>query len=935
MVYQSSRYGKTTFKKEGTGVRSSSGAFYGEGVTKVTTRAAGSKYTKVVYDKSSSIVKKPDYSQEQTATSGFITPVNISTGVKLKLEGADVSKTSYDRPVWNYPSVAGRPTASFSGRYYTIEGEGYNYARKAQTEYKPTSVDYQLKETYNKPKTFLDTRGVIAGTQQPDKQQSVYYPSINTYTPPIKYFGASRLMQPFAPINKFAGKLYQQELINIQEAKSDTRPFYQKAASGIGEKVYDLGATFLSIGKGYIKVAGTTAISTFNAIPRPYDYGDKFKFWDDAPTREVFPTYNKFFPTQAVRSGQSARLWSKLKGDKDVGTATIATGIGALALTNPQAAFQVVRAVYVGQYAIGGYQIATGQTKKGFGSITEATLYRGVLKTGDDISKGVKLGGEFLNLKNLGKSSRGFLSFQNRPESAITRSKNYLQEADIVEAAVMNFKQRFPYKKGGDVESLKLEFLRSEKQTPIKIRYTGIAGFKFGKVSSYIRSNYQPTFTWTTEASYVKPRRFDFNIIETSKPVKVAGYSRRIATTTDFVGGWSASPQPINVNYGVLAGSSATKGLYIAPSLSKYFLKISGETKYTIGLFSREPRPTAQYVITQGYKEIPQSVYRALSKAEPDLRIDYASGLVYPKNKAQKMRVVDFFNKNFFENPELFKGSGKMSISAEYRRGKREDEAIVAVDSALKRRYDKYKFFDYLGGFKEFTYIKTKEGKFKLVPIRVIEASPVVKSKGIGGNIKNILGKIRTKIIKSSFKYEDYNNIRKVGLIDTSVAGYSRISKINKSFKLPYLSYKGREKYKDFYYNIPDLSSSRSSGGQSRVGIYGGSSYYTPPTKPSRKGYFGGGSSYGYSYKGTPKFIETPFIPPTTERYKGKDKSFRIPIIKFDAKRKDKSKNDFKSFFVAFKPRYLASVEATAFNIRGGVSESAVKTGLDIRKIGA
>lgn len=205
----------------------------------------------------------------------------------------------------------------------------------------------------------------------------------------------------------------------------------------------------------------------------------------------------------------------------------------------------------------------------------------------------------------------------------------------------------------------------------------------------------------------------DFETSIYQKPIKeIIGFEK--------TGGFSGSPAALKTSQGVLPGSSATPGLYIAPSLSKYFLKLGSEkAPVKFNLLPNVKSPSANYIITE-VGLIPESIVKGA------------------KGNINKLNIY------FKPGKNSIAGTGKSAISPEYYAGKPESEAITGVGSALEIKQPKFNLFDKVTGFKYYTVIEGKK-----VPIRIIEAQ---KSNKLNVNTLNFKDIAARRAISSSSK---------------------------------------------------------------------------------------------------------------------------------------------------------------------------------------
>lgn len=212
------------------------------------------------------------------------------------------------------------------------------------------------------------------------------------------------------------------------------------------------------------------------------------------------------------------------------------------------------------------------------------------------------------------------------------------------------------------------------------------------------------------------------------------------AASRNIEGGFSASPAPLQTRGGVQAGTSATPGLYAAPTLSTYFLKLTGEGgKPSFSLFPKLSRPSANYIITEGIGLIPEPVVRRaerISGATIGLGGQReASGVRNAKGKynQQGKAALQELNK-YFENDLV--GSGRAAISPEYFLGKSEKEALIGQGSSLKV-IDSSLYTEISG---------------RKVPLRIIKAGKATEEFSLEG-LRTTIADVRARsIIKSSYK---------------------------------------------------------------------------------------------------------------------------------------------------------------------------------------
>lgn len=201
----------------------------------------------------------------------------------------------------------------------------------------------------------------------------------------------------------------------------------------------------------------------------------------------------------------------------------------------------------------------------------------------------------------------------------------------------------------------------------------------------------------------------------------------------DTQGGFSASPSPIKTRGGVQKGTSATPGLYIAPSLSKYFLKLSGEGGTpSFSLFPKLSRPSANYIVTEGIGLIPEPLVRSAERKSGAI-IGLGGQREARATPGQRRAAVEELNK-YFENDLV--GSGRAAVTPEFYLGKGEKEALIGQGSSLKV-IDSSLYTEISG---------------RKVPLRIIKAGKTTEEFSLEG-LRNTIADVRARgLIKSSYK---------------------------------------------------------------------------------------------------------------------------------------------------------------------------------------
>lgn len=184
----------------------------------------------------------------------------------------------------------------------------------------------------------------------------------------------------------------------------------------------------------------------------------------------------------------------------------------------------------------------------------------------------------------------------------------------------------------------------------------------------------------------------------------------------------------------VKAGKSETPGLYIAPSVSKYFLRLERETpSYQFSLIPRkQPRPTIHFIETK-VSRIPASV-----RARGFWAMQEYMGFIpdeIPKSFKGLKKVTGRLVKP--------KEKGVARISPQFEAGfKAEKEAIIPYTSELKPQ--QRTLWGKITGFEEYTIVEGQK-----IPIRKLKTVGV--SEGVGG-----IGKQTKRVISESLETERY-----------------------------------------------------------------------------------------------------------------------------------------------------------------------------------
>lgn len=410
-----------------------------------------------------------------------------------------------------------------------------------------------------------------------------------------------------------------------------------------------------------------------------------------------------------------------------------------------------------------------------------------------------------------------------------------------------------------------------------------IGGFLFGKgVGKVPKIARSTTFIGKSEVpaeSIVEPRvlsgeqRFPTSK-STPSQLKAEFEIGKYALPQADNGVWHASGSPITGKV-VGTGSSATPGLYGAPSLSKHFLRISGEGETKISLLPKNPRPTAQYVETD-IGLIPKSYQGSL----------------------QKMNT-------YFETP---RAKGRATISPEFYLGKGEKEAIIGTGTKLEL-VRQGNLWDKATGFKEYTTIEGKK-----VPIKRYTVNKGTTKSTIFKPTNNDF--MKTSLETSEYKSGTQNySLSELGSSISGIRGSNqRVSRSTRTgsyfspISIPsYPSSPSKSYYAPSSQNIwsPTVISPRRGGGSS----------YRPPSAPSTP-------SYGDII--APSSSTTTFQPITPSS----------PSSQFRISNNNQFKNVLKpSKGVSWTPKYFASIEATSLGIIGKKSKTASITGLGIRPI--
>lgn len=495
----------------------------------------------------------------------------------------------------------------------------------------------------------------------------------------------------------------------------------------------------------------------------------------------------------------------------------------------------------------------------------------------------------------------------NTVKSVAYIGKTKIPVEQTVDPRVLSGKQRFPTSRG-TAKDLKVEFDRSPY---------------VANVNSVIKQSSPAADTFVPNLGVVgKAKAGALNVAKGSKGRVSSGLPPSGSKVlyvdnwgTNYVverpapapvrGGFTAAPTSLKTSKGVLPGSSATKGGYIAPSLSKYFLKIKGsERTVKVGLFPSLQTPSANLINTK-VGLIPGKYVQ-----DAEMAAGFRIGLGGSQSrvpKTQRPAAIREMNKYF--DGELA-GSGKAAVSPEFMLGKTESESIVGSGSGLKDLKPNYNVWDRITGFKYYQEIDGAR-----VPLRIIEATPT-RPGGIKGFIDQRLAE---RSLASS---------ERIGVTEFPVMGFSGSRGSRGGSRS-----RGGSSYRGLPSSsvAPSISSSipisrGPSGSVGRMPSIGGGDYRFDPV-PSIGGGSGSGgsrsrnliSSFGSSQSYAP--VKMTNFGLTTDRWKG------LPGI--GSSRKESSR---KSRLVPFSPKYFASIEATALGIKGKPNKkSSIVAGLDIR----
>lgn len=219
-------------------------------------------------------------------------------------------------------------------------------------------------------------------------------------------------------------------------------------------------------------------------------------------------------------------------------------------------------------------------------------------------------------------------------------------------------------------------------------------------------------------------------------------------------GGFSASPSGIITIGGVQRGTSATPGLYIAPSLSKYFLKLSSEsaaeTKFT--LLPKVGLPTANFIETE-VSLIPKGLVKE-AEAVSGLKIGVGGQKALAGQPVatatqytpQGVAALKKLNEYFGTKQGSIYGTGKSAISPEYYLGKGEKEALVGFGSGLQIQRQG-NFWDKITGFRYYTTIEGQKVPIKIIQAQNLEGSGIIPQ--VVAKTENLLA---SRALRSSYE---------------------------------------------------------------------------------------------------------------------------------------------------------------------------------------
>ena len=355
-------------------------------------------------------------------------------------------------------------------------------------------------------------------------------------------------------------------------------------------------------------------------------------------------------------------------------------------------------------------------------------------------------------------------------------------------------------------------------------------------------------------------------------------------------------------------------GLYVTPKGqgSPYFLKTSSAsaTDYQISLnpFSGILKnPTVVNVAVASVERLPRRVLEAKGFEASNEFLRGQTG----NSKA-------FITKRSEVGFERLSGGGRIASANKGVLSTTELEAVIPPGTKLRYVVKDGTMLQNFKGYKEYTRVDDY-----VVPIKEYE---------IIGKGDAAFGKVTSSEKLSRSIYDSEIGLSKRSRsLPTYKIGSSKGSAAYESIgKYPYRYESGssylapsRSNYDLSNYRVPDLirrapSRSRSSDNYYRPGdsYRGGESYrntgdsYRAPGDSYRNG---GGNSYG----GTSK----KFVPPPT------------PKLRLDDFGPSKRRPSFRSRQIPFNPKYVASIEASVFKIKGRASKTNVQSGLGIRPL--